>query len=279
VAAIEVRCAPYLLAIAAALVSPGCSRSPATPAAPTNYGEAMTVASAQLALNHWSEVFAACDLAFKYADREGDARVVSATECVGESAARMGRPALALPHHERLFGAYEERLRYSSGRHRLANNYGVLLIRQGRREQGMAVLRDAMQVYAGTPYHIGSWSSFPARAMIVKNLARAWYGTASDPEAREWVREQGAAFLAHMEAHEGSVHLSMGASAAMRALVEIGRRQALAETPAWEAAASAWEPLEAQIDARSPQLARGCENLPLRELLLEVCMRELEPPA
>ncbi len=114
--------------------------------------------------------------------------------------------------------------------------------------------------------------------MIVKNLARAWYETASDPEARAWVREQGADFLAQMEGQERSVHLRMGASSAMYSLVLIGRRQALPETPAWEAVARAWEPLEAEIDARSPQFARGCDNVPLREILLEVCMRELEGP-
>ncbi len=140
------------------------------------------------------------------------------------------------------------------------------------------MLRDALEVYAGTPYHIGSQHSFPARAMIVKNLARAWYDTASDPEARAWVREQGADFLEQMQGNERSVHLRMGAASAMDALVLIGRRQANTDTPAWEAVAREWEPLEAEIDARSPHLARGCENLPLREILLEVCMRELAPP-
>ena len=268
---------PVSLAIAVAVA--GCQRGPAPAAAPANYGDAMRQAATLWALNRWSEVFAVCDRAFRYADRDGDTKAISATECVGESAARMGKPELALPHHERLFDAYAQKLRTASGRHRLANNYGVLLIRQGRREQGIAVLREALEVYAGTPYHIGSWSSFPARAMIVKNLARAWYESASDPDARAWVREQGAAFLEHMQTRDKSVHLSMGASAAMDALVRIGRRQALAETPAWEAKAREWEPLEAGIDARSPQLARGCENLPLHEVLLEVCMRELAPPA
>lgn len=71
---------------------------------------------------------AACDRAFKFANREGEAKIISATECVAESAARMGMPDLALPHHEGLFGAYAETLRSASDRHRLANNYGVLLI-------------------------------------------------------------------------------------------------------------------------------------------------------
>jgi tetratricopeptide (TPR) repeat protein len=265
---------PFLAILLAA-----CGRGPAAPAAPASYAEAMAQASKSWALNRWSEVFAACELAFRYADREGDSKVIGAVDCVGESAARMGKPELALPHHERLFEAYADRLKQASGRHRLANNLGVLLIRKGHREQGIAVLREALEVYAGTPYHIGSQRSFPARAMIVKNLARAWYDTASDLEARAWVREQGAAFLEQMQGHERGVHLRMGASSAMDALVLIGRRQANTDTPAWEAIAREWEPLEAEIDARSPQLARGCENIPLREILLEACMRELAPPA
>lgn len=255
-----------------------CGRAPPGPAEPASYHEAMTIAAKQWALNRWSEAFAACDRAFRYADREGDAKAIGAAECVGEAAARMGRPELALPHLERLFEAHAERLRMASGRHRLANNLGVLLVRAGRREQGIAVLREALEVYAGTPYHIGAWHSFPARAMIVKNLARAWHDSASDREARAWVRQQGAEFLAHMETHAGSVNLSMGASSALDALALIGRRQALVETPAWEAKAREWEPLEAAIDERSPQLARGCENIALREVFLEACMRELPPP-
>jgi tetratricopeptide (TPR) repeat protein len=269
----------FLASLAIAALVAACGRDPGPPAAPASYAEAMTQAAKAWASNRWSEVFAACELAFRYADREGDAKVIPAVECVGESAARLARPELALPHHERLFEAYADRLKQASGRHRLANNLGVLLIRKGRREQGIAVLRDALEVYAGTPYHIGSQHSFPARAMIVKNLARAWYETASDPEARAWVREQGADFLEQMQGNERSVHLRMGASGAMDALVRIGRRQANTDTPAWEAVAREWEPLEAAIDARSPQLARGCEDLPLREILLQACMRELPPPA
>jgi hypothetical protein len=268
-----------LLSLAIAVLVAACGRGPAAPAAPASYSDAMTLAAKAWTLNRWSEVFAACELAFKYADREGDAKAIAAVDCLGEAAARMGKPGLALPHHERLFEAYADRLKYASSRHRLANNLGVLLIQQGRREQGITVLREALEVFAGTPYHIGSQQSFPARAMIVKNLARAWYDTASDPEARAWVREQGAAFLEQMQGHERSVHLLMGASSAMDSLVLIGRRQANTDTPAWEAIAREWEPLEAGIDARSPQFARGCENVPLREILLEVCMRELKPPA
>lgn len=272
---------PFLALLAflvIAVLAAACGRGPAATAAPASYSEAMDQAAKAWMKNRFSEVFAACEMAFRYADREGDSKAIGAAECVSESAARMGKPELALPHIERLFEAHAERLMVASNRHRLANNRGVLLIRKGHRDQGIAVLREALEVYAGTPYHIGSWHSFPARAMIVKNLARAWYESASDPEARTWVREQGADFLRQMEGQEGSVHLRMGASSAMYSLALIGRRQALSETPAWEAVARAWEPLEAGIDSRSPYLARGCGDVALREILFQACMLELEGP-
>lgn len=268
----------FTACLAIALFAAACGRGPAAPAAPASYPEAMDQAAKAWRQNRFGEVFAACEMAFRYADRDGDSKAIGAAECVTESAARMGKPELALPHLERLFEAHAERLMVASNRHRLANNRGVLLIRKGHRDQGIAVLREALEVYAGTPYHIGSRHSFPARAMIVKNLARAWYESASDPEARAWAREQGADFLRQMEGQENSVHLRMGASSAMYSLALIGRRQALTETPAWEAVARRWEPLEAGIDARSPYLARGCTDVALREILFQACMLELEGP-
>jgi len=255
----------------------GCGRGPAAPAAPANYQEAMTRASTLWELNRWSEAFAACDGAFKYADREGDAKAIWALECAAEAAVRMGKPELALPHYERLFEAYPEKLRTASGRHRLANNYGVLLIERGHRAQGIARLEWAMQAYAGTDYHITGHGSFPARAMIVKNLARAHYETASDPAVRAWVQEQGTMLHDYMDQRAQGVHLAMGASSALDALVDIGRRQANTDTPAWEAKVREWEPLEEEIATRHPGLARVCESLPMRTTMMESCMRELAP--
>ena len=268
--------AGWLAATGALLAA--CGRAPAPAASPASYREAMTEASRQWELNRWPEVFAACDAAFRYAEREGGTGVIAAVDCAAESASRMGKPELALPHYERLFDAYAERIRTAAGRHRLANNYGVLLIERGRREQGIARLEWAMDAYAGTSYAITGYGAFPARAMVVKNLARAYYGNASDPLIRAWVREQGEMLRAHMAGNSRSAHLGMGASSALAALVETGRRQASTDTPAWEEAIREWEPVEEKIAATHPQLARVCESNPLPTTMMESCMREVAPP-
>ena len=144
--------AVHFAAVAIAASMAGCSRSPDPQAAPANYEQAMTQASMHWELNRWSEAFAACDQAFRYADRMNDDKAIRAVECAAEAASRMGRPELALPHYGRLFEAYPEKLRTASGRHRLANNYGVLLIERGRRAEGIARLEWAMEAYAGTSY-------------------------------------------------------------------------------------------------------------------------------
>ncbi len=269
---------PVPLLAAAAMLLAACGRAPSGPAEPASYDEAMKLASTKWELNRWAEVFAACDTAFRYADRAGGTGAITAVDCAAEAAARMGKPELALPHYERLFEAYPERLRTASSRHRLANNYGVLLIERGRRAEGIARLEWAMQAYAGTTYSITGYGSFPARAMIVKNLARAYYATASDPAIRAWVREQGTMLSEHMEGGTRGTHLSMGASSALQALVEIGRRQANTDTPAWEAKVREWEPVEEEIAATHPNLARVCESIALRTTMLETCMREVAPP-
>jgi tetratricopeptide (TPR) repeat protein len=269
----------FLAAIAlAAAVLASCGRAPAPPAEPASHEEAMKLASSKWELNRWSEVFAACDAAFRYADRAGGDGAITAVDCAAESALRMGKPELALPHYARLFEAWPERLRTASGRQRLANNYGVLLIERGRRAEGIARLEWAMEAYAGTSYGITGYGSFPARTMIVKNLARAYYDTAGDPAIRAWVREQGEMLRSHMEGGTRGAHLGMGASSALHALVVIGRRQANTDTPAWEEKVREWEPVEAEIAARHPNLAQVCESIPLRTTMMETCMRELAPP-
>jgi hypothetical protein len=270
---------PFAIALlAAAAMTGGCGRGPAPARGPATFEEAMAEASRQFQLNRWQEAFTACDIAFKHADRAGTTGVITATDCAAVAAARLGRPGLALPHHERLFAAHAERLRNASGRHRLANNFGVLLIEAGRRQEGIARLEWAMEAYAGTPYHIAAYGAFPARAMVVKNLARAWYETASDPAVRAWVQEQGTWLQEHMDRNRNGVNLSMGASSALDAVATIGRRQANTDTPAWEARVREWEPLEEGIAATNPGLAAACESVEIRGTVIAACMRELPPP-
>jgi tetratricopeptide (TPR) repeat protein len=254
-----------------------CSRGPAPPAEPASFDEAMKLASTRWERGRWSEVFAACDKAFAYADRAGESGVLLAADCVAEAALRMGKPELAIPHYERVFAAHEERLRTAGNRVRLANNYGVLLIERGRREEGIESLEWALQAWAGTTWSSSGRWSFPARAMVVRNLARAYYGKASDPAVRAWVHEQGTSLHEYMTRNAAAPHLSMGGTAALEALATIGKRQANTDTPAWDAMVAGREPVEAGIVATHPRLGVVCEAIPLRTTMLDTCMRELAP--
>jgi hypothetical protein len=238
----------------------------------------MKLASTKLESARWNEVFSACDNAFRHADRAGDQRALLAADCAAEAAARVGKPALALPHLRRVFEAYEDRLRHFGSRQRLANNYGVLLIEAGKREQGIAQLEWALETYTGIPYSSTSQAAFTARVAIVRNLARAYYPTASEPIVREWVQEQGSLLAEHVERNAKAPHLLMGAASALDSLSTIGRRQANTSTPAWDRAAAELEPREAEIAASRPELAQACENIALRTTILRACLRELAPP-
>jgi len=264
------------MALAALLAA--CGRGPTAPAEPANFDEAMKLASTKWELHRWGEVFAACDTAFRYADRSGSRRAIVAADCAAEAAARMGKPELGLPHYQRIVEVHGESLRTHSGGQRIANNLGVLLIERGRRDEGVARLEWALETYSGIPYASTFGRSFTTRATLVKNLARAYYETASRPAVRAWVHEQGTMLRDHMALNARSAHLAMGGSAALDALAAIGRRQADMDTPAWEAQARAHEPLEADIEARQPNLAQACEDIPLRTTVMQACMRELAPP-
>ncbi len=262
-----------------ALAVAGCGRGADAPAGPATHEEAMTLASKAWELNRWTEVFAACEKAFALAEKERGAGVVRATECATEAAARAGRPAIALPLLERLAETHAERLRTASGRLRLANNHGVLLIEQGRRAEGVARLEWALRDFEGASYATSGASTFKLRAALVANLARAYYATASDPAVRAWVEEQASFLHDHMDPKVRGAQFAMGAAAALDALVAIGKRQANTNTPAWEARIRDWEPLEEEIAAKAPHLARPCEDVPLRTTVMEACLRELAPPA
>ena len=264
------------LLIAAAIA--GCGRAREAPSAPKTYEEAMIAASRQWELNRWTEVFAACDRAFSFADRDRDPRVVRAVECAAEAAARKGTPELALPHYERLVAAHAEALRTANGRHRLANNHGVLLIEKGRRAEGIARLEWALRDFSLADYATSGYRSFSVRATIVKNLARAYYDRASEPAIRAWVQEQGTLLSEHMDPKVRGAQFAMGASSALASLVVIGLRQANTDTPAWEARIREWEPLEEEIAAVQPSLARACEDVPLRTTMMETCLREVALP-
>ena len=139
-----------LAALAALLAA--CGREPPAPAEPADFDEAMKLASTKWEGHRWGEVFAACDTAFRYADRTGSRRAIVAADCAAEAASRMGKPELGLPHYQRIVEVRGESLRTHSGGQRVANNLGVLLIERGRRDEGVARLEWALETYTGIPY-------------------------------------------------------------------------------------------------------------------------------
>jgi tetratricopeptide (TPR) repeat protein len=261
------------IAIALAAALGACSRGPGGPA---SYDEAMRPVSGLWTLSRWGEVFALCEHAFRHGEKDGQGRAVLALDCLGESSARQGKPERALPYFNKFFKDDRKQLEQVDARARLANNHGVLLIESGKREEGLARLREAFEAVEDEPVNVFSASYASSRAMVVKNLARAYYDRASEPTVRSWVREQGEWYRDYMQVNAPVGRVKVGPAAALEALVAIGRRQANPDTPAWEAQIREWEPLEDAIVSHTPTSARACETSPTG---LEVCLRELKPPA
>jgi hypothetical protein len=122
------------------------------------------------------------------------------------------------------------------------------------------------------------WSGDTARAIVVKNLARTYYESASDPEVRAWVEQQAAWYLEYMEQHAGNAGSGVGSAAALDALSLVGKRQANTSTPAWDAAAREWEALEERVTSYEPLKAKICDRQPLGDIQMDLCMHELKPP-
>jgi hypothetical protein len=249
-----------------------CSRGPA---GPESYEEAMRPVSELWTLSRYGEVFARCEHAFRHGEKEGQGRAVIALDCLAESAARQAKPERALPYFDKFFRDDRKQLEQAGASYRLANNHGVLLVESGKREQGIARLREAFDAVADEPPNVFRSNSASPRAMVVKNLARAYYGMASEPAVRAWVQEQGEWYRQYMQASAPVGQVKVGPASALEALVIIGRRQANLNTPAWEEQIREWEPLEESIVAHTPSSARTCEKVPPG---LEACLRELKAP-
>lgn len=259
-------------ALALAALLGACGRGHTAPA---SWEEAMQPLHELWTLSRWNAVFALCEHAFRYGERDGQGRAVLALDCLAESSARQGKPERALPYFDKFFKEDRKQLQQVDALFRLANNHGVLLIESGKREAGIARLQEAFEAIADEPYSPSRRNFASPRAMIVKNLARAWYDRASEPNVKAWVEEQGEWYRDYMERSQHTGQIAVGSSAALEALVVIGRRQANLNTPAWEAQIREWEPLEERIVAQMPNNARTCEG---NAISLEVCLRELKSP-
>ena len=261
-----------LVVLAAAATVGACSR---TPAGPANWSEAMAPVRNLWTLSKWSEVFNVCEKAFPLGEKEGQGRGVMALDCLAEAAARQGKPEKALPHYEKFFNDGAAQLQQVDATYRIANNHGVLLVEAGKREAGIARLRQALEAVTDDDVPPGGRNFGMPRALIVKNLARAYYDRASEPQVRAWVVEQGEWFRDYIESRKRGGPYAVGAGGALEALVAIGRRQANLDTPAWEALLREWEPVEERLYTQNPTLLRTCET---NAINLEVCLLEVKSP-
>jgi hypothetical protein len=149
---------------------------------PATFEEAAKLAGPAVDAKDWAKARDLCDRAAELADKAGDGnRVMLATDCMTESAARAGTPEKSFKRMARLYEAYEGDTRTYVGRHRMRNNYAVWLIEKGKRDEGIAVLRAGLGAYAGTPYHIGTWNTQAEHMAMTRNLEIAQGGAPSVP--------------------------------------------------------------------------------------------------
>ncbi len=227
----------------------------------------------------WVEAFKLCDGAFQAADKAGNsAAAIAAAECAAHAAAESGKPADALPHYARLFAAHDATLPVLA-RMRLVANHGVTLIEAGKREAGIAQLRQALDKDLPSSAEGGRWSPDTARAILVKNLARAYYDRASEPAVRAWVQEQADWFMEFSERHARASGGGIGFAAAFEAVSAVGRRQANTATPEWDAVIRQWEANEQAVIGHSYDKGKVCESIAYSEYSIYFCLRELKAPA
>lgn len=226
----------------------------------------------------WADAFKLCDGAFQGADKAGNSvAAIAAAECAAHAAAETGKPADALPHYTKLFAAHASTLP-PEARMRLAANHGVTLVGAGKREQGIAQLREALDTWWEPASASGKWSPNTARAILVKNLARAYYDRASEPAVRAWVQEQADWYLDYKDRHRDSLGDGMGFAASFEALSAIGKRQANTGTPEWDAVIREWEAQEQSAIAHSYNKGQACDAIGYGEYSIHLCLRELKAP-
>ncbi|MBL0143479.1 MAG: hypothetical protein IPP91_15535 [Betaproteobacteria bacterium] len=262
-----------IIAVLFALALGACGRSGPNPA------ESKDAVMAMWMGKHWDAAFAACDKAFRRSD--GTKNVEGSlmfAECAIEASTQAGKPELSLPLQERLLASYTSGLSRLAAV-RLANNHGVALLQSGKREKGLARLRGVLDDLADPNRPGEGWSADTARAIVVRNLAYAYYETASEPAVRAWVEEQAAWYLDYFERHPGNAGSGIGSAAALDAISLVGKRQANTGTPAWDAAVREREALEERVTSHDPQTATVCERRPLGDIRMDLCMHELTPPA
>jgi hypothetical protein len=260
----------FPLAVAALLLLAACGKKDAS-VLPDSWEVSLARAGTAWIAKDFARTYALCENGFAIAMKVMDrGRALTALDCMGEAAVKQEQLAKPLPHYEKFVAEFGRAMPVGPVRHRILNNHAVLLHESGRRDEAVEALREVVAA--------SERSAGPVHMAAVRNLAIAWYGAASDPEAKAWVGEKGAWIQARLAPDVASrVGGLRGSGAALEALVAIGDRQALDATPAWRRLAAEAKEREEDLDRHDPMWRKLCETIVLGEIGLVACFRELSP--
>lgn len=268
----RMKSAGFALVLAATLLA-GCGKKNAA-VLPDSWEVSLARAGEAWIAKDTPRTWTLCENAFTIASkaRKLDPSL-TALDCLGEVAAKQGDARKALPFYAKFLADHGKALDTHAARFRVRNNHAVLLFESGKTDEGVAQLREVLaDAESGT-------INYPVFLTLVRNLALAWYGSASGPDAKAWVNETGTWLeekLGTDPAHRIATH--RGSTKALDALIAIGERQANEATPRWRRIVEVTRSREEDLEKHDPTWRRLCETTKLGEIGFVACIRELSPP-
>ena len=218
--------------------------------------------------------WALCENAFAIASKASKLDpALTSLDCLGEVAVKQGEATKSLPFAAKFIADHGRALETHTARFRVRNNHAVLLFESGKPDEAVARFREVVaDAESGT-------INFPVFLTLVRNLALAWYGSASSPEAKAWVSETGA-WLEERLGPDPAFRIAAhrGSTKALEALIAIGERQAHEATPRWRRIVEVTRGKEEDLEKHDPTWRRLCETNKLGEIGFVACIRELSAP-
>ena len=165
-----------IAALFCAVLVAACSRDP------PSVREGMKLGAAALREGDLAKAEDLYTATFHMADKVGnESYAVFAGDYAADVALMRDAPGRALKLYERMTERYPEMLRNVAGRMRIPNNLAVLLARDGRIEEGMKVLEEALARYEG--HGVSPAYPFAPRAFLTGNLVRMHARHSWDPRS------------------------------------------------------------------------------------------------
>ncbi len=267
------------LALAASLLVVACGRKNAN-VLPDSWEVSLARAGDAWIAKDWARTWTLCENAFAIASkaRKQEPTLVS-LDCLGETAVKQGQAAKALPFYTKFLADQGSAMDRHTARHRIRNNHAVLLFESGKRDEGIAALRETLAAADESGTGITGPQGYPVYMTMVRNLAIAWYGAASSAEARAWVSDIGGWLQERIEPDPPNrIAQYRGGARALEALIAIGERQALEATPQWRHLVEATKGREEELEKHDPMWRRLCETAKMGEIGFVACLRELSGP-